>query len=54
MNPQETVMKNKKKAISGVCPICGTKLFRFGSEGEPDAGAPVRLRVAAARVNYSR
>ena len=26
---QETVMKNGMKAIKGVCPVCGTKVFRI-------------------------
>ncbi|MFC1995856.1 DUF5679 domain-containing protein [Chloroflexota bacterium] len=24
------IMKNKKPATQGVCPICGTKMFRIG------------------------
>ncbi len=28
-NPEEVVMKNKMKAMKGVCPICGTKVFRI-------------------------
>lgn len=32
MNPEETMMKNRKMAISGVCPICGTKLFRISGQ----------------------
>jgi len=24
------VMKNGKKATQGVCPVCGTKMFRIG------------------------
>ena len=23
-------MKNGKKAVQGVCPVCGTKIFRIG------------------------
>jgi Domain of unknown function (DUF5679) len=30
VNPQNVVMKNNKKAITGTCPVCGTKLFRIG------------------------
>ncbi|MBI3051247.1 hypothetical protein HYY74_02210 [Candidatus Woesearchaeota archaeon] len=26
---KETVMKNKMKAMKGVCPKCGTKMFRI-------------------------
>ncbi|MDA4128756.1 MAG: DUF5679 domain-containing protein [Thaumarchaeota archaeon] len=29
-NPQNIVMKNGRKAVSGTCPVCGTKLFRIG------------------------
>ena len=28
-NGQEIVMKNGMKAIKGVCPVCGTKVFRI-------------------------
>ncbi|MBN1386179.1 hypothetical protein JW968_04365 [Candidatus Woesearchaeota archaeon] len=28
-NPTEVVMKNKMKAVKGVCPKCGTKVFRI-------------------------
>lgn len=30
-NPVQTTMKNGKPAITGVCPDCGTKIFRIGS-----------------------
>jgi hypothetical protein len=29
-NPKSVVLKNKRPAIQGVCPVCGTKLFRIG------------------------
>jgi Domain of unknown function (DUF5679) len=29
-NPQNITMKNGKKAVQGICPVCGTKLFRIG------------------------
>ncbi|MFC1962574.1 DUF5679 domain-containing protein [Chloroflexota bacterium] len=29
-NPQSIVMKNKRPATRGVCPTCGTKVFRIG------------------------
>ncbi|MBU1205123.1 MAG: hypothetical protein KKA61_02020 [Nanoarchaeota archaeon] len=28
-NPEQVVMKNKMKAMKGVCPVCGTKVFRI-------------------------
>ena len=37
-NPQAMVMKNRKEAITGVCPICGTRLFRIGDHGGAVAG----------------
>jgi hypothetical protein len=29
-NPQQITMKNGKKALQGVCPKCGTKVFKIG------------------------
>jgi hypothetical protein len=29
-NPQKITMKNGKPAMTGTCPVCGTKLFRIG------------------------
>ena len=29
-NPQNITMKNGKPAQSGLCPVCGTKVFRIG------------------------
>jgi hypothetical protein len=29
-NPKSIVMKNGRPATQGVCPICGTKVFRIG------------------------
>lgn len=29
-NPQSVKMKNGKPATKGVCPKCGTKVFRIG------------------------
>ncbi len=28
-NPQEVIMANGMKAMKGVCPHCGTKVFRI-------------------------
>lgn len=28
-NPEETIMKNGMKAVRGVCPDCGTKVFKI-------------------------
>ena len=29
-NPQNIIMKNGKPALSGLCPVCGTKVFKIG------------------------
>jgi len=29
-NPEKITMKNGKPAITGTCPVCGTKVFRIG------------------------
>ena len=29
-NPRAITMKNGRQATQGVCPICGTKVFRIG------------------------
>ena len=29
-NPQHITMKNGKPALSGLCPVCGTKVFKIG------------------------
>jgi Zn finger protein HypA/HybF involved in hydrogenase expression len=29
-NPKAITMKNKRPATQGVCPVCGTKMFRIG------------------------
>ena len=29
-DPQQVTMKNGRQAIQGVCPDCGTKIFKIG------------------------
>ena len=29
-NPKQVTLKNKRPAIQGTCPKCGTKVFRIG------------------------
>ncbi|MFQ5970004.1 MAG: DUF5679 domain-containing protein [Nitrososphaerales archaeon] len=29
-NPKAVTLKNKRPAMSGVCPHCGTKVFKIG------------------------
>jgi hypothetical protein len=28
-DPKNIIMKNKRLAVQGVCPVCGTKMFRI-------------------------
>ena len=55
-NPVSVTMKNGKPAISGVCTVCGTKVFKIGAakqsrcflkalQLEKDASEELRLRV---------
>ena len=30
LNPVQTTLKNGRKATRGVCPVCGTTMFRIG------------------------
>jgi hypothetical protein len=29
-NPEQITMKNGRPATKGICPICGTKMFKIG------------------------
>jgi hypothetical protein len=29
-NPQKVTLKNGRPATQGVCPVCGTKMYRIG------------------------
>ena len=29
-NPKQVTLKNKRPAVSGECPDCGTKMFKIG------------------------
>jgi DNA-directed RNA polymerase subunit RPC12/RpoP len=29
-NPRQVTLKNKRPATQGICPACGTKVFRIG------------------------
>jgi RNase P subunit RPR2 len=33
-DPSDITMKNGRKAVTGTCSVCGTKLFRIGGEGK--------------------
>jgi hypothetical protein len=29
-NPKSVIFKNKRTAVAGLCPVCGTRVFRIG------------------------
>lgn len=31
-DPKVVTLKNGRKAVTGVCPVCGTKLYRIGAK----------------------
>ncbi len=35
MDPKQITMKNGKPATQGVCPSCGTKIFKIGKSTAP-------------------
>ncbi len=37
---QEVTMKNGRPAMKGVCPVCGTAIFRIGSGSSSSASTP--------------
>ena len=38
-DPQEVTMKNGRPAMKGVCPVCGTAIFRIGSGSSSSSGS---------------
>jgi hypothetical protein len=37
---KQITMKNGQRALSGICPICGTKMFKIGGGRVKTAAAP--------------
>ena len=29
-NPRSVTLKNKRPAVQGTCPVCGTRMYRIG------------------------
>lgn len=29
-DPEEVTMKNNRPAVRGICPVCGTKIYKIG------------------------
>lgn len=39
-NPQTTTTKNGRPTVQGVCPVCGTKMYKFLPRDAQAAPAP--------------
>lgn len=39
-NPSNIILKNKRPATSGTCPVCGTKVFKIGAAVSPLTEVP--------------
>lgn len=37
---KQITMKNGQRALSGICPVCGTKMFKIGGGRVKTAAAP--------------
>jgi len=47
-NEAQITMKNGKPATQGVCPVCGTKMFKIGAgDGAKAAAKPAAAKPAA-------
>jgi hypothetical protein len=40
-NPKAITFKNGRPATQGVCPVCGTKIFRIGKTQSARGGMPL-------------
>ncbi len=45
-NEKQVTMKNGRQAISGICTVCGTKMFRIGG-GERTAKPRSTIKAAS-------
>jgi hypothetical protein len=43
-NEKQVTMKNGRRAISGTCSVCGTKMFRIGGGGSSASVAVAKQR----------
>ena len=48
-DPEQVTMKNGRPATQGVCPVCGTKIFRIGGGKSADASAAPSAAPSAAK-----
>lgn len=51
-NEKQITMKNGRQAISGICTVCGTKMFKIG--GGTTAKPVARIKAASKKPAKSR
>jgi len=44
---KQVTMKNGRPAIQGICPVCGTKMFKIGGGGGTSKAKPKKAVVRA-------
>ena len=51
---KQITMKNGKPATQGVCPVCGTKMFKIGAGGAAAPAAKAGAAATGASASRSR
>jgi hypothetical protein len=49
-NEKQVTMKNGRRALSGTCSVCGTKMFRIGGGGGSSKSASVAVAKQRPKV----
>ena len=49
-NEKQVTMKNGRRAVSGTCSVCGTKMFRIGGGGGGSKSASVAVAKQRPKV----
>ena len=49
-NEKQVTMKNGRRALSGTCSVCGTKMFRIGGGGGSSRSASVAVAKQRPKV----
>ena len=48
-NEKQVTMKNGRRAVSGTCSVCGTKMFRIGGGGTSSSSRTAGVAVTKQR-----
>ena len=47
---KQITMKNGQRALSGICPVCGTKMFKIGGGRVKTAAAPPKAKAGTRKA----